>query len=518
MTCSFHAEPEKIKVYAYFFEPNEKVMVEFANFGEAEDAGQEDEQEIEKSVDNEKKLNENSEFEYEAKVRAFLRMLRKGEGTKGDKGYKMLFGRKDFTKSPYNKSMETHPKIDMPFGKTTSSAAGAYQIMGYTFDDMKKLREKYNVESFDEESQDKLCLIILKHNYVQDRADSFYSPKYYRDKEKKVRDIVRENKAKEWRKRFKGQNGDIIKMIIEDDIKRASLVSSLCWASLPDSPYGQQKSSYTFENVKELYDKYLDEELNENQEFKTYLKKGFLKEFGYTNFGKKNYEVEEDEKNITNNEDLKDNQNSLWHNPVDYPQRTYYNSSAVHKEQNGAFGPVRTKIIKGKAVAKNHQGLDIFADIKTPCKASLDGVIYSYENEGEKGYGNVLVIEVSGEDLRKAKREYSLEFSAEREQGNGFDWNAKKYYLRYAHLSAAVKKSGKVFAGDLVAYSGDTGNAKGVPNPHVHFEVAMKPSGNGIGIQNRCNPAFFVRLKPIKKDIHDEVKNRRLQEKNNKRR
>ena len=160
-------------------------MVEFANFGEAEDAGQEDEQEIEKSVDNEKKLNENSEFEYEAKVRAFLRMLRKGEGTKGDKGYKMLFGRKDFTKSPYNKSMETHPKIDMPFGKTTSSAAGAYQIMGYTFDDMKKLREKYNVESFDEESQDKLCLIILKHNYVQDRADSFYSPKYYRDKEKK---------------------------------------------------------------------------------------------------------------------------------------------------------------------------------------------------------------------------------------------------------------------------------------------------------------------------------------------
>ena len=82
---------------------------------------------------------------------------------------------------------------------------------------------------------------------------------------------------------------------------------------------------------------------------------------------------------------------SKWHDPIDYSQRTYYNSSGVHKEQNGAFGPVRTKIVKGKAMPKNHQGLDLFADINTPCKACLNGIIVSYMNEGAAGYGNVLV-------------------------------------------------------------------------------------------------------------------------------
>ena len=200
---------------------------------------------------------------------------------------------------------------------------------------------------------------------------------------------------------------------------------------------------------------------------------------------------------------------SKWHDPIDYSQRTYYNSSGVHKEQNGAFGPVRTKIVKGKAVPKNHQGLDLFADINTPCKACLDGIIVSYMNEGAAGYGNVLVLEVTGEDLRKAKKDYKLEFSLEKESGSGFDVNAEKFYLRYAHLKSAVKTEGKVKAGETICYSGDTGNAKGVPNPHLHFEVAMKKSGNGSGLANRYNPAFFVNLKPINKVLQDEVKKKR---------
>ena len=156
-----------------------------------------------------------------------------------------------------------------------------------------------------------------------------------------------------------------------------------------------------------------------------------------------------------------------------------------------------------------NQGLDLFADINTPCKACLDGIIVSYMNEGAAGYGNVLVLEVTGEDLRKAKKDYKLEFSLEKESGSGFDVNAEKFYLRYAHLKSAVKTEGKVKAGETICYSGDTGNAKGVPNPHLHFEVAMKKSGNGSGLANRYNPAFFVNLKPINKVLQDEVKKKR---------
>ena len=130
-------------------------------------------------------------------------------------------------------------------------------------------------------------------------------------------------------------------------------------------------------------------------------------------------------------------------------------------------------------------------------------------NEGSDGYGNVLVLEVSGEDLRKAKRDYKLEFTAERESGEGFNINADKFYLRYAHLSSAVKTSGEVNAGQLICYSGDTGNAKGVPNPHLHFEIAMSKSGNGSGLNKRYNPAFFVRLQKINKDLQDQVKKKR---------
>lgn len=204
-------------------------------------------------VKNSEKINkkENGVCECEAKVRAFIRMLRVKEGTNNEIGYTTQYSGKRFS------DFSTHPQkvITDNKGKHSSSAAGAYQIMTDTWKNLtgyyqgkdkkwhysEKLdyAKKYNISSFDQESQDKFCLVIMKHNYLQDRSDSFYNPTVWKNKEKKIHDTAKEEKLKDWRKRFKGQQGDIIQMIIDNDIKKAALVSSLCWASLPDSPYGQ---------------------------------------------------------------------------------------------------------------------------------------------------------------------------------------------------------------------------------------------------------------------------------------
>ncbi|OCG41451.1 hypothetical protein A9G28_06000 [Gilliamella sp. Fer1-1] len=205
----------------------------------------------------------------------------------------------------------------------------------------------------------------------------------------------------------------------------------------------------------------------------------------------------------------------LWHEPLENPQRTYYNSSRDIKPSNGAFGYVRAfwnEELK-KLQKKIHNGLDLFADINTPCYACLDAEIIQYKNEGSSGYGNVLVLKVNGESLRASVNDYSLEFTDEVVSGNGFNLNADHFYLRYCHLSSAVLTTGNVKAGELIAYTGDTGNAKGVCNPHLHFEIAMKASGNGIGLINRYNPAFFVNLQKINEDLQTNVKEKRLKEK-----
>ena len=98
----------------------------------------------------------------------------------------------------------------------------------------------------------------------------------------------------------------------------------------------------------------------------------------------------------------------LWHEPLEYPQRTCYSSNTFLNNWNGAFGFVRNNGDKA------HTGLDLFADINTPCYACLDGEIVQYEEEGVKSYGYVLVIKVKGDDLRASRNDYTLKFNEKR--------------------------------------------------------------------------------------------------------
>jgi len=90
-------------------------------------------------------------------VKAFLQTIRHSEGTAANDGYNYIFG-----SSPANNKRFTdfseHPNIHVPFGKTTSSAAGAYQILFGTWE---QIRDKYKLSDFSPEIQDIAAVEIL---------------------------------------------------------------------------------------------------------------------------------------------------------------------------------------------------------------------------------------------------------------------------------------------------------------------------------------------------------------------
>ncbi|MWP48141.1 M23 family metallopeptidase, partial [Gilliamella sp. Pas-s27] len=116
-------------------------------------------------------------------------------------------------------------------------------------------------------------------------------------------------------------------------------------------------------------------------------------------------------------------------------------------------------------------------------------------------------------DLRKSRNETSLEFgkNGEIEQAKDFNINSDYFYLRYCHLStkrADLNVGDMVKAGDLIGYTGVTGNAEKCLNPHLHFEIAMNPRYNRSTAYDpqtnklgyKINPALFVNLQAIDKE------------------
>lgn len=86
-------------------------------------------------------------------VQAFLRVIRRGEGTADEAGYRRMFGGELFS------SFADHPrkKITKPFAgrKITSSAAGAYQFLESTWDETARLM---SLVDFSPASQDRAAV------------------------------------------------------------------------------------------------------------------------------------------------------------------------------------------------------------------------------------------------------------------------------------------------------------------------------------------------------------------------
>ena len=79
----------------------------------------------------EKNNKEEKMCECEARVRAFMRMIRIGEGTPDEGGYTRIVGGSSF--SDNGKDMSDHPKVYIK--KYDSTAAGAYQITKTNWND-----------------------------------------------------------------------------------------------------------------------------------------------------------------------------------------------------------------------------------------------------------------------------------------------------------------------------------------------------------------------------------------------
>lgn len=80
-----------------------------------------------------------------ANIRAMLRVIRTGEGTADPGGYSRLFGGRTFA------SYADHPRVVVPFGRTTTTAAGAYQFLASTWDET---RDMMGLPNFSPEYQD----------------------------------------------------------------------------------------------------------------------------------------------------------------------------------------------------------------------------------------------------------------------------------------------------------------------------------------------------------------------------
>lgn len=87
-------------------------------------------------------------------LQAFLTLIRTGEGTADDGGYSRLFGGGSFD------GFADHPRQRVTRSGLTSTAAGAYQILARTWDDLKN--SGYSFPDFSPASQDKAAIALIK--------------------------------------------------------------------------------------------------------------------------------------------------------------------------------------------------------------------------------------------------------------------------------------------------------------------------------------------------------------------
>ena len=155
---------------------------------------------------------------------------------------------------------------------------------------------------------------------------------------------------------------------------------------------------------------------------------------------------------------------------------------------NGTYKALRGYYEDG--TPRYHWGIDLYAKVGTPVYSMYDGTVLRTETHHpdeyeERSFGNVIVTE------------------------NEVDGIGRKVYLQYSHLQygtpvAVNPRTGKpfakgdrVFAGDLIGYTGKTGNAfndTDVPNKHLDLMAAFAADAATGKLRNDAlmDPAPFL--------------------------
>ncbi|MBP5525985.1 MAG: peptidoglycan DD-metalloendopeptidase family protein [Paludibacteraceae bacterium] len=186
-----------------------------------------------------------------------------------------------------------------------------------------------------------------------------------------------------------------------------------------------------------------------------------------------------------------------WHDPLDNMMSCYFTQYGNPKPYNSIFCT---------RSGSYHQGVDLFAKIKTPVYACMDGEIL-YINENSSSGGKIIYLRVTGRrqlailNLRKrnykrifVKRQYPNDMGNDQytERENETNFNPKNgITFVYMHLDEIkVRKGDFVTAGQQIGWSGRTGvNAKNSQGPHLHFEICSDY------YSVRANPAYYLYFK-----------------------
>lgn len=152
-------------------------------------------------------------------------------------------------------------------------------------------------------------------------------------------------------------------------------------------------------------------------------------------------------------------------------------SSTWGNYYGGTFGWTRTKYDAGTntCLPRKHQGLDIVADTGTLVFAMYSGIIIKAYSDCPDGY---------------VRASYGNEIQVLSEK-DGVVFVTQYAHLNYGEPIAINPRTGipfsvndVVFQGDLIGYTGRTGNAYDVPNEHLHLGV--KVDGQWV------NPDAFI--------------------------